>query len=399
MLSFHSASARIVKSDRAIAECLDLAFADGIPEDCGLIIINSCLGHALKDLGAAVRSRLPDVAVLGSSCSGVLGREGVGEAMSDMALMAVSGPKEEYAVAGVREIYGHNAYEKGRELAEALKRGADGIHTIYLLCPGIDINNALVLKAFTETFGHEITIFGGTSSDNMRGLVNFQYHGDVQGEHDAWAVGFADKTLRSFTRATHGFSAYGQPLTVTRAEGNKILEFNGKPAWQEYVSRLGLPPSSLSGDTIPVGALAEKLSPELAREYGNSHILRVITKYDDDGAVYYPVSVEQGLEVWLTSRDEALIFNEQKRSLDFLVERMRGTEPVAVFQTDCLARGRFLFNKVIKDELIAMMHAALPRKDGSVPPWIGMYGFGEYAKLGGRNWYHNYSTALLVLSR
>ena len=129
-----------------------------------------------------------------------------------------------------------------------------------------------------------------------------------------------------------------------------------------------------------------------------NQLMRVITKYDPDGAVYYPVTCKEGLKFWLTTRNEDLIFSEQQRALDYLVAQKGGHETVAVFQTDCLARGRFLFNKVMKDEIIAMMQAALS-KNGEVPPWLGMYGFGEYARLGNRNAYHNYSTALLVLYR
>ena len=97
-------------------------------------------------------------------------------------------------------------------------------------------------------------------------------------------------------------------------------------------------------------------------------------------------------------RNEELIFSEQQRSLDFLRAGIGEGKTAAVFQTDCLARGRFLFNKVIKDEIIAMMQSSLSN-DGEVPPWLGMYGFGEYARLDGKNAYHNYSTALMVLYR
>jgi hypothetical protein len=147
-----------------------------------------------------------------------------------------------------------------------------------------------------------------------------------------------------------------------------------------------------------VGALAEELSDELAEEYGNPHILRAITKYDSDGAIYYPMTCKEGLKFWLTTRNEDLIFSEQQRSLDYLVAQKSGRETVAVFQTDCLARGRILFNKVMKGEIITMIHTSLSN-DGEVPPWLGMYGFGEYARLGNRNAYHNYSTALLTLCR
>ncbi len=69
-----------------------------------------------------------------------------------------------------------------------------------------------------------------------------------------------------------------------------------------------------------------------------------------------------------------------------------------MFHADCLARGGFLFNRVVKDELVRRMQYPLS-KDGAVPPWLGMYGFGEFARLGGQNQYHNYTTALYALYR
>lgn len=399
MLRFYSANVRIANSERAIDECLEIMFGEDPDPECRIIIINAPLGHKMDRLASAIRSKMTDVTVLGSSCSGVTGRDGVGESMSDLSLMAVCGPKEELTFATVNDIYGKNSSEKGKELASFLKSGGNEINAIYLLCPGIDIANDLVVDAFDETFD-DVVIFGGTSSDNMRGLISQQYIGDKLTEHGAWAIGFADPTLSSITRATHGFTAYGEPMTVTKAEGNRIIELDGKPAWSVYTERLGVTPApdTICGETIPIGALAEELDSESAAEYGNPHILRVITKYDPDGSIYYPVTAEEGLKLWLTNRDEDLIFTEQTKVLEYMKEEIGSGKPVAVFQTDCLARGRFLFNKVIKDELIAMMHDALSA-DGEVPAWIGMYGFGEYAKLLGKNTYHNYSTALMVMYR
>lgn len=400
MLAFHSANVRIANSGRAVDECIDIAFGGEIPEDLRYLVFHAPLGHRLDKVAEAVKSRLPQVTVLGNSCSGVTGREGVGESMSDLAMMGISGPEDQVAFHAVDGIYGHNSREKGLALAQGLRQKSGAIHTIWLLCPGIDIANDLVLDAFRETFGEAVTIFGGTSSDNMRGLINHQFFGDTLTEHGAWAIGIADPSLASITRATHGFTAYGQPMTVTRAEGNRIIELDGRPAWEVYTERLSLKPApdTICGETIPVGALAEELDPALAEEYGNSHILRVVTKYDPDGTMYYATTIAEGTRLWLTTRDEDLIFSEQARTLNYMKAAVGGHTPVAVFQTDCLARGRFLFNKIMKEELMSMMQDAFS-KDGDVPPWIGMYGFGEYARLGGKNAYHNYSTALLVLYR
>jgi len=397
MLEFVSASVRSVNSSRAVHECIDVAFPDGIREDCRVILCNATLGHRLDKIADALREAMPSVQVFGASGSAVTGRDGVGESMHELGIMAVCGPENEVATAAVSEIYAHNAYEKALEMAKSLKSQCNSINAVYLLCPGIDIDNQLVLQAFDDTLGEDVEIFGGTASDNMRGLHCYQYSGSQMSEHDAFAVGFADPTLRSVTRATHGFTIYGNPMTATKIQGNQILELDGRGAWTVYTERLGLTGATLCGETIPIGALAEELPPELVEEYGNTHILRVITKRDGE-AIHYPVTCPEGLKVWLTTRDESLIFAEQQRSLDFLRSKIGSGKPVAVFQTDCLARGRFLFNRIVKDEIIAMMHTCLSN-DGVVPPWLGNYGFGEYAKLGGKNAYHNYCTALLVLYR
>jgi small ligand-binding sensory domain FIST len=102
--------------------------------------------------------------------------------------------------------------------------------------------------------------------------------------------------------------------------------------------------------------------------------------------------------LWLTVRDEERIFNDMDRMMAQMVDRIAGRELVAVFHADCLARGRFLFNRVMKEELVGRMQFPLAR-DGQVPPWLGMYGFGEFARLGGANTYHNYTTALYAICR
>ena len=112
----------------------------------------------------------------------------------------------------------------------------------------------------------------------------------------------------------------------------------------------------------------------------------------------YATEIEEGTKLWLTKRDEPLIFSEMDRIVRDIIDRMGGRTPVAVFHADCLARGRFLFNRIIKEELVGKMQFPFC-ENGACPPWLGMYGFGEFARLGGENEYHNYTTALYVLYR
>ena len=194
-----------------------------------------------------------------------------------------------------------------------------------------------------------------------------------------------------------GFQAFGEPMVVTKSNGNIIEELNGRPAWQEYTNHLGLNADATCGKTIPIGALAEELLDEQATEYGNKHILRVVTKHDDN-KMYYATKCAEGTKLWLTLRNEELIFKEMDRIAMNLKSKIGERTPVAVFHADCLARGRFLFNRIIKEELVSRMQYPF-HVNGECPPWLGIYGFGEFARLGGKNTYHNYTTALYVISR
>ncbi len=394
MLKFYSASARVVNTRRAVMECMEIALGNDY-QDTDLLIMHASIGHDFQEMVNQAHEMAPHARIVAASCCGVVGREGVSESMKDMALMAIKG--KEFAVSAVDQINGKNSYEKCLEIANDLKAQQPGINMVYFLGSGIDIANDLCIQAFEEVLGEHVTIFGATSSDNMKGVISYQAVDQHVYEHAAYAVGFSDPSLTIDTQATHGFVAIGEPLVVTKAEGHIIKEFNGKPAWEEYTRRLGLTTAATCGDTIPIGALGEKLSPELAVEYGNGHLLRVVTKRDGND-MYYATTIAEGTPLWLTTRDEELIFTEMDRIVKEMNDRHSGKKPVAVFHADCLARGRFLFNRIIKDELVSKMQYPF-YSDGSCPPWLGMYGFGEFARLGGKNAYHNYTTALYVIYR
>ncbi len=394
MLEFFSASTRTVNAARGISECMESALGNDV-KNCDLIFINASIGHNFSELTAQAKKLAPDAVVVASSCCGIIGKEGVSESMKDIAIMAVRG--KEFAVAHSDGIYGHNSYEKCLATAQDLYSKNKSINMIYFLASGIDIDNDLCIAAIEKVFGTDVTVFGATSSDNMRGVISYQAVDSAVFEHGIFLVGFADPTLVVDTQATHGFVAIGEPMTVTKSDGYKIIELDGKPAWTEYLNRLGLPDSATCGDSIPIGALAEELSPALAKEYGNKHILRVVTSHEDN-SILYSVSVKEGTKLWLTKRDEELIFNEMDRMVNSMADRNKGKKVVAVFHADCLARGRFLFNRILKEELVnRMQHPFI--ENGECPPWLGMYGFGEFAKLGGKNTYHNYTTALYAIYR
>lgn len=397
MIEFFSASVRVVNSERAIEECLETAFGEGQSTDCDLLLIHAAMGHQFQDLAKRARELAPNAKILGASCCGIVGSEGVSESMKDVAIMAMRGKGELFAVS-LDGIFGHNSFEKAKQLAEELKAQSEDINMLYYLSSGIDVSNDRAIAGIESVFGGDITIFGATSSDNMRGITNYQLINDEVSNNGAFLIGFADPSLYAITQATHGFVATGLPFTVTKSEGNRIDELDGQPAWELYTKRLGLSSSATCADTIPIGALAEQLPPDVAKEYGNSHILRVVTKKGSNNEMYYTTACPVGTELWLTERNEELIFSELKKMIESILGQAVGQKPVAVFHADCLARGRYMLDRIRKEEIVEDMQGPLS-SDDVVPPWLGMYGFGEFARLAGRNQYHNYTSGIYAIFR
>lgn len=395
MLRFSSGNTRSVNAQRAVVEALELAAGagHGNPE---LVLLNSGVGHDLRRLTEAIKAECPGARVLGASCAGVVGRDGPGESMHDIALMGIHG--EGCTISHVDGLHGHTSYAKGVQLAQGLLATPQPVRMIYLLASGIDIANDQLIAGMESVLGPDVVIFGATSSDQMQGVATFQAIDGQLFQHAAFAVGFWDPSLEVDTQASHGFVAVGEPMRVTRAVDNRIIELDGQPAWPTFLERLGLGANASEGDTIPIGALAEPLDGTLAAEYGNDHILRVVTHHSAEGELIYATACPEGQQLWLTARDEERIFSDMDRLLARMAASHAGEKPVAMFHADCLARGRRLFNRVMKEELVHRMQEPFS-SDGAAPPWLGMYGFGEYARLGGRNAYHNYTTALAALYR
>ncbi len=162
MLNFYSASTRMVNSRRAITECMEAAFGEGQDTDCGLIVIYSSMGHNFQKLLDRAREMAPSARILGASCCGIVGREGVSESMKDVAIMAVRGAPGEIAVAQVDDIRGENSYEKSEELGRQLKAQNPAINMVYFMASGIDIANDRCISGIEAQLDPEITIFGAT---------------------------------------------------------------------------------------------------------------------------------------------------------------------------------------------------------------------------------------------
>ncbi|MDX2431540.1 MAG: FIST N-terminal domain-containing protein [Bacteroides sp.] len=400
MLQFYSASTSIVNSRRAITECLEVALEGEPTLDCDLIIIYTAMGHNFKELLSEAHQLSPNAQVVGCTCAGIIGTEGPNESLRALAVMVIKGPKDEFVVSGIDDLpYGfdttvsidlRDAYS---QLSLELKNRNPGINMIFCH-PAQTSMNRIIIEGIESVFGQDIPIAGGVSVDNMKFVGNFQFIGEQVFEKGAIMIGFADPTLELISLGNHGFDIIGKPFEVTHSEDMHVIELDGRPPWKSWTEKLGMPETSTMAEVLIFAPLAVELPVELHEEYGSPYLVFGGMPLPD-GTIYASRTIPEGTKLWLTKRNEKKILEGVDRMMIQILERCEGRKPVAVFHADCAARGKMLFNRIMKDEIVSRLQYPLC-KDEKIP-WLGMYGGGELTPLGGRNELQGYTSSLYVI--
>src|SRR5207249_3285809 len=110
---------------------------------------------------------------------------------------------------------------------------------------------------------------------NGKAKTSFLFHGQTVTEHSMLMIGLADQGLEMLSIAHHGNRSIGQPFLVTAAEGNRISELDGGPAWLRVVQRLGLPDETTPVEAIPLAALGIEIDGAECESYDNAHVMLV----------------------------------------------------------------------------------------------------------------------------
>jgi hypothetical protein len=408
MLQFFSASTSIVNSKRAITECLENALQGEPDLNCDLIIIYSAMGHNFKDLLSEAHRLAPGARIAGCTGGGVIGKSGPDESMRALAIMAIKGPGSEFALVCRRRDSEGNTYEAIHEMALELKEKNPGINMVLFLPSGGNdfLPAEKALGALKNVFGKNIPVSGGFAMTSMANLkttdiaatVSFQFYDDEIIRRGAVMIGYADPTLKFINHANHGFDVLtGMTMEVTKSNSHQIFEINGKPSWTFLTETLGVPDTLTAMELLTISGFARELPEKLWEENGSKYLISVAMERGRGKSIFLPVECPEGMKLWLTKRDEKMMFSGVDFMVQKIVNELQGRKPLAVFHADCVLRGRHSLDRILKDEIINRMQS--PICNGENIPWLGLYSAGEFLMLGGEAWFQQISSSLFVIYR
>ncbi|RMG21002.1 MAG: hypothetical protein D6729_01705 [Deltaproteobacteria bacterium] len=350
-------------------------------------LLFATVGYEQKALVDAAGEVLGDLPLLGCSAEGIITREGSYEGSHGVAIVVLGGQNLQARVHAVEGL-STGPEAKGRALGEAVAAGG-GADLLLLFPDGLSADCSALLAALDAALPG-VPVVGGTAGDAMRMARTYQYAGR-QVLSDG-AVALALRGVQAHVAISHGCDPIGIECTITRAEGSRVYEIDGRPAWELYAEYIEQGEEAPEPVEITHLCLGERLSPEEASGYGAYLIRTPLGRDEETGALIFPGGLKSGTRVQMVRRNPDRI----AASAVEIARRIREGEdrpPALVLQFDCAGRGRVIFGERVNDTLIRPMHETV----GPEPAWFGCHTFGEIAPLAGRTRFHNYTAVLCAL--
>jgi hypothetical protein len=217
-------------------------------------------------------------------------------------------------------------------------------------------------------------------------LKTFQYFDGRAISGAAVAAGLSGEFFVE-TDICHGTSPIGIEMTVTKADGTNVLEFDGRPAlqvWQEFCSEA--PEHIDHSGAIGVG---------LPTSDPDVYLVRCAFGVDKERqAVIFQAAMPVGCRVMFNHRTIQGAMDGTAAMGRRLQERLKGKAVRAVLGFECGARTLpFLGKELTRKENLAFQAAF--KEDVE---WLGMLAWGEVSLFDGRPGFVNFSFPAMVLA-
>lgn len=370
----------------AAARSATQAALAGRADSARLVVVFSSLRRDLDELLESVNEVTGGVPLIGCSTAGEIAL--LGPADESVVVFALGGDGFDVTTTVARGISGR-IRSAGAEIAATIPVTNRPHQALLVLSDALAGNQEDLVRGVYSVVGASIPLVGGCAGDDLMMEATAQFFGsEVLSDAIVAAVISSDGPIGIGVR--HGWRPVGAPMLVTRSNGERILELDGRPALDVYLERLNAPSSAATdGASFTRFALHHPLG--LSRRRGEAHA-RFIGEADFDArALVCMAAISEGSSVWLMEGDKASVLGATRAACTDAVGALSGAAPVGVLAFDCIARRGVLGEDGIVDEIRALREAV-----GDAPV-AGFYTYGEIARTNGVSGFHNETLVVLAL--
>jgi small ligand-binding sensory domain FIST len=203
-------------------------------------------------------------------------------------------------------------------------------------------------------------------------------------------VGVALSGLVPVLGVAQGCTPIGRPYVITHAEANVIQRIGSRPALEILTEAIRANPDTearIRRAGVFAGLAIDSAKSPLER--GDFLVRNLVGADQSSGALAVAERVRIGQTVQFQIRDAQASRQDLVAMLDELAVRLHGRRPGFGCYFDCAGRGRGLFG--VPDHDVTLIRERLGEF-----PLVGFFGNGEFAPIGRRNFFHNYTGALVI---
>jgi small ligand-binding sensory domain FIST len=379
-LNTAAALSRTAEAGVAAAEAADAVgvalFAEDVDASCDLVVVFVSPDHheRLAGVAAAVEARLEPGVLLGAVAQGVIGPDREvesGPAVSVWGASRMGGSLQPFRAWTMRPSGG------GLAVAGWPDTAADEV-TLVLADPASFPASQVLQRIGDQRPGH--VVVGGLVTGGP-GRAGFVLDGRV---HDEGAVGVVITGAAVATVVSQGCRPVGEPLTVTSAVRDRVIELGGAPATtrlQELLTQVDdADRARLRGGGLHLGVVVQDARD--AYRTGDFLVRGVLGVEPASGALTIGDSVEVGRTVQFHVRDAASASAE----LHARLAPLHGLAGGLLFS--CTARGESLFGEPDHDVTAVRAHIR-----GAV---AGAFCAAEIGPVGPRSYVHAFTASLVT---
>lgn len=336
-------------------------------------------GPSYGRLEHVLRTAIGDGPVVGCSAAGVITRDGERERGPGVAALVVRGDFQVQRVF-VPSLRGR-AQEIGHEIGRICATVERAPRTLVLLADSYNLAPDELLAGIESAAPGTVVVGAGASEDGSVGEATVVGRA-AAGSNAVAGLVFGGVTLRS--TVVQSAAPVGRWSVVTRAEANRILELDGRPAVDTYFARL---PELLRADPLEAlrrtrAAVADADAPPDDPPYV---VRRLLGADSDRGALVVGDEVLPGTRFAVAVCDATEARQRFARDVEAFA---RGPEVAGLLYFDSVERGEGLYG-------IADLDSAYLRRTLGDVPLAGFFSGVELAPLGGRNRFHQSSGVLV----
>lgn len=327
--------------------------------------------------------------IAGSSGAGVLTNEGEIEGSAGLAVLVLSSDCMES-----RPFLFHPLRDRDREAGAQICRMVSGDSAedslLVLLPDGYNGQPRRLFEEIEEERGF-LPIVGAGSSESGGQGATYQICGEkvtTNALAGLWLKGLFDSSIG----ITQGCQPITEPMVITKAEGNFILEINQRPAFESLAAILKGPLLNNLRRALAIVFIGLPADPRQNSFAAGRYLVRNIVGLDPQkGILAVAEEVFEGEKMVFALRDPQRAREDLKQMLERQSKSLAGKRPRLGLYFNCCARGTSLYG-------IPGIDTAYIRQVLGDFPLIGFFGNFELAPLGQRNHLLAYTGVLVLIT-